>query len=256
MSRNSPWNVSPKPSTWPPGRLAAARPVSFISAGLRSRIWLGSSRWPIQRLSGFSPSHAAAAVDPPISHWMLFLRPGADLADGHRAACPVGEAQQDQRRVLRGHLARDRVRRSAPWRTSRPGPRGCWRTFTNVVRSANTAVTCRPVMNVTRSIQCEPMSPDRPQRAALLRDQAPVPVGVLEQPVLEVAAGDQPHLAQAAVAHELRRVLVDGVEADVEVDRGDAVRGRGQRDQLRGLRAASPPAASRTRRGGRRPGSP
>ena len=44
---------------------------------------------------------------------------------------------------------------------------------------------------------------------------------VEEQPVLEVAAGDEPHVAQPAVGDELAGVLVERVVAEVEVDRVD-----------------------------------
>ncbi len=56
------------------------------------------------------------------------------------------------------------------------------------------------------------------QRAALLRIEPPVPVRVEEQPVLEVAAGDQADVAQVAGTDPLVEVLVEGVEADVVVD--------------------------------------
>ena len=39
------------------------------------------------------------------------------------------------------------------------GPVGLRRTGMNVVRSAMTASTCRPVTKLVRSSQCEPMSP-------------------------------------------------------------------------------------------------
>ena len=69
---------------------------------------------------------------------------------------------------------------------------------------------------------------DRPQRAAALGLEPPVPVGVEQQPVLEVAAGDEPDVAEPAVGDELADVLVERVEADVEVDRVDEAAPRGQ----------------------------
>ena len=72
----------------------------------------------------------------------------------------------------------------------------------------------------------------RPQRPAEARDEAPVPVGLEEQPVLEVVPAHQAHVAHAAVAHEVADMLVERVEADVEVHRVHATRSRGQVDQL------------------------
>ena len=99
------------------------------------------------------------------------------------------------------------------------GPAGSWRVSMNVERSAMTAATCWPVTNVIRSSQCEPMSPtarSAPPRSGL---EPPVPIGVVEQPVLEVAAGDQPDLAKGTARDELVGVLVERVVADVEVRR-------------------------------------
>ena len=75
-----------------------------------------------------------------------------------------------------------------------------------------------------------------PEDPALVRLEAPVPVRVVQQPVLEVAARDQADVADATLADERRDVLVERVEADVEVDRVDEAARVGQRDELRGLR--------------------
>ena len=79
---------------------------------------------------------------------------------------------------------------------------------------------------------------DRPQRAALVGLEPPVPVGVEQQPVLEVVAGHEPDVAQAAVGDELADVLVERVEADVEVDRVDEAAPRGVLDEPGRLSAA------------------
>ena len=101
------------------------------------------------------------------------------------------------------------------------GPDGLRRTGMKVARSAITDSTRRPVTKLVRSSQCEPMSPTARSVAAAIRLEAPVPIGVVQQPVLEVAAGDQADVAEPAAADELGQVLVERVEADVEVDRVD-----------------------------------
>ena len=58
----------------------------------------------------------------------------------------------------------------------------------NVVRSAITASTRRPVAKLVRSSQWLPMSPTARSDAALVLLEPPVPVRVEEQPVLVVAA--------------------------------------------------------------------
>ena len=68
---------------------------------------------------------------------------------------------------------------------------------------------------------------DRAEGAALAGLQPPVPVGVVEEPVLEIVAGDEPDLAQVAGGDPLTDVLVERVEPDVEVDGVDQpARGR------------------------------
>ncbi len=97
---------------------------------------------------------------------------------------------------------------------------------------------------------------DRPQRAAALRLEAPVPVALEEQPVLEVAAGHQPDVADVARRDDLVRVLVERVEADVEVHGVDQAARRGEPRPARRTPRRSSPAASRRRRACRPRGSP
>ncbi len=78
---------------------------------------------------------------------------------------------------------------------------------------------------------------DRPQCAAALRLEPPVPVALEKQPVLEVAAGDQTYVANIARRDHLARMLVQRVEADVEVHRVDHAAGRGKPRELAGLRS-------------------
>ena len=49
--------------------------------------------------------------------------------------------------------------------------------------------------------------------------EPPVPVGVEQQPVLQVMAGHQSHLAQRALADHAMHVLDDRVETQIEVGR-------------------------------------
>jgi hypothetical protein len=74
-----------------------------------------------------------------------------------------------------------------------------------------------------------------PQLTALVPLQAPVPVRVVQQPILEIPPGDQPNVSELALANQARHVLVEWVEADVEVDRVDQTARRGKRGQLRRL---------------------
>ena len=77
---------------------------------------------------------------------------------------------------------------------------------------------------------------DRPQRPALVRLQPPVPVTLVEQPVLEVVTRDEANVAQPAGLDDLAEVLVQRVEPDVVVDRGHLAARRGLANELRGLR--------------------
>ena len=88
---------------------AAARPCALISAGLRSRISLGWSRWPSHSWSGFSWSHAAAPTEPSTSYWSEVLAAGAQLRDGEDRARAVLVAHQHGGHVLGADLARDGV---------------------------------------------------------------------------------------------------------------------------------------------------
>ena len=69
-----------------------------------------------------------------------------------------------------------------------------------------------------------------------LRLEAPVPIRVEEQPVLQVVARDQPRNADAAIGDQLPDVLVERVEAEVEVDGSDDARCPGLASEDRRLR--------------------
>ena len=141
------------------------------------------------------------------------------------------EAQQDRRGVLRRHVALDRVRAAL---------RG---------EGLDRAARLRALLDECREVghdrghplageerhQVEPVRADvadRPQRAALVGLEPPVPVRLEEQPVLEVVAGHQPDVAEAARGDELAHVLVQRIEADVEVDRVDEAAPGGELDEL------------------------
>ena len=66
--------------------------------------------------------------------------------------------------------------------------------------------------------------------------EAPVPVGVEEQPVLVVAAGDEARLTDRARSDQGGGVLVLRVVADVEAHGVDDAGGLGEGDELGGLR--------------------
>ena len=111
------------------------------------------------------------------------------------------------------------------------GPVGSWRVSMNVARSA---ITVGDVLAGHEGHQVQPVRADvadRAQGAAALRLEPPVPVAVEEQPVLEVAPGDEPDVAEAAAADELVGVLVERVVADVEVGRVDQAGLGGPGDQ-------------------------
>ena len=72
---------------------------------------------------------------------------------------------------------------------------------------------------------------DRPQRAALVGFQPPVPVGVEQQPVLEVVTRREADIAEIAGADRLPHVLVQRVEADVVADRSHQRQAPGQVNQ-------------------------
>ena len=178
-----------------PGRAAAARPAGPISAGFLMRISLGRSRWPSQIWSGCSGvpgERRGRAVDLVLER---VLPAGADLADADRAAGAVLEAQQDRGGVLGRDLAGRRSRRRRSVEKVSTGPVGSWRASMNVARSAMTATTRWPVTKVIRSSQCDPMSPTARSAPPRSGCEPPVPVALEEQPVLEVAAGDEPDVA-------------------------------------------------------------
>ena len=75
----------------------------------------------------------------------------------------------------------------------------------------------------------------RAQLSGPLGLEAPVPVGRLREPVLQVAAVDVPDLAQLACADARARLLHDRVEADVEVRAVDEARLLGALEKLRRL---------------------
>jgi hypothetical protein len=59
---------------------------------------------------------------------------------------------------------------------------------------------------------------DGSQGSAQLGLEAPVPVGVEQEPVLQVMAGNEPHITEPSLLDELMQVPAYWVEADVEVD--------------------------------------
>ena len=88
----------------------------------------------------------------------------------------------------------------------------------NVASSAMTATTLPPVMNDIRSSQCEPMSPTAPERAAMAGSRRQFQSVSREQPVLEVWPVTNRMPTELARRHLVLEVLVERVEAEVEVD--------------------------------------
>ena len=159
------------------------------------------------------------------------LAAGAQLRHGELAACPVLEAQQHGRHVLRADVDRHGVRR-AVGRERLDGPRGA---VADRDERGEVGHHRLHALAGQERREVEPVGADvadGPEGAAALRFEPPVPVGVVEEPVLEVAPGDQPDVPHPAVAHEPRHVLVERVEPDVEVDRVDEAARRGQPDEV------------------------
>ena len=150
--------MSPKPSTWPPGRAAAARPAAPIRAGFLIRISFGRSRWPSQIWSGCSESQAIDERDPSISYCSEFFRPALIWLMLTEPRAPFSKRS---RIVAASSVAMPRVTVSVATSVEKvsTGPVGSRRVRTKVARSAMTATTRWPVTNVIRSSQCEPMSP-------------------------------------------------------------------------------------------------
>src|SRR6185503_18107884 len=77
---------------------------------------------------------------------------------------------------------------------------------------------------------------DRAEGTALGLLEPPVPVRVEQEPILEVAAGHETDVTEPAVPDQLRDMLIERIEAEVEVHRvHEAARSRSL-DQLSGLR--------------------
>ena len=209
------------------------RPVAVAQPELLVRL-----RVPLQRALG------AVGLEPdPV------LAAGAHLGDDERAARAVLEAQQHVREVLarRSRARRARRPRRRPENVS-TGPVGTRRTRWTVARSANTLATRFPV---TKRGEVEPVRADvgdRAELAALLRVEAPVPVGVLEQPVLDVAAVDVEDTAELAAEDALARR--DGTGRRSGCCSSCSGRGRSRPRAARAQRspATSARAASRRRR--------
>ena len=192
-------------------------PPASSSPGLRSSARSARSRWPSQSSSFRSASHASAPSEPSTSSRRLFFRPALTCETTAAPAQPPSSRNSRmcaKSSVVIGASTRSTSSAAANVSTS---PAGRCRTGNAVVRSAKTALD-PPAGDPLRKVH--PVRADvgdRPQRAALLRLEAPVPVGRIEQPVLEVAAVDVPDLAQRARRHERPRLVRDRVEAEVEV---------------------------------------
>src|ERR1700756_4061290 len=91
------------------------------------------------------------------------------------------------------------------------------RSLMNVARSAMTSVTGCPHRNEVRSIQGGADVRPRAQLPAERRLEAPVPVFLQQQPVLQVVSGDQPDITDPVFADQAVHVPADRIETQVEV---------------------------------------
>ena len=159
------------------------------------------------------------------------LPAGADLADADRAAGPVLEAEQDRGRVLGGDLARDGL--VGPLQGE--GLHGAGGLLANLDECRQVRHDRHDRLPGDERREIQPVRADVADGAegpAALGLEAPVPVGLEEEPILEVAAGHQADVADLATSHELVGVLVERVVADVEVHGVDEPAGFGRLDQL------------------------
>jgi hypothetical protein len=154
----------------------------------------------------------------------------ADLGHAHRTTCPAVEAEEDRRGVLGRDVALDRLDRAVRGEgLDRPGGFATRLDERRQVGHHRLHVLAGDIGH-----EIEPVRADvahGAERPAAIGLEPPVPVALEEQPILEVAAGDEPDLAQAAVGDQRSCVLVQRVEADVEVRRVDETRLGGQGDQ-------------------------
>ena len=128
------------------------------------------------------------------------LAAGADLGDRHRAPGAILEAEQDRGRVLRLHL---------PF--AAPADEG------HEVGHRRPDPLAEEERGEVHPVRAD--VGDGAQVAAEMRVDAPVPVRVLQQPVLQVVPGHEPHLAELAGRDHAVHVLAYGIEAQVVVDR-------------------------------------
>ena len=188
--------MSAKPSTWPAGSAAASRPAACHQRSVAGEglIWPAAMAQPqLVRLLAVPRRGAGTAVDLVLQRVLVA---GADLAT--RPSCRARRCRSaagSWPHPRSGSRARP-FSPNAPGRELSTGPSGMWRFLMNVAMSAMTSVTCRPVTNDVRSSQCEPISPTARSLPPTLRFETPVPVGVEHQPVLEVTARDQSHVAE------------------------------------------------------------
>ena len=175
-----------------------------------------------------------------------------DLRDGEDARAPVVHLEEHVREVLGVDGDRLRVRVAAAVEGLHvPG-----RAQPLVVEAAETGMdTGHPAAGDVLD-QVDPVRPDvaqGPRGAGSLRLEPPVPVGLVEQPVLEIGAPDQVRPADAPVGEHRARLRDQRVVAVVEAD---AAHGAGPGcpvDEIGGLRASPSRAASRPGRAFRPP---
>ena len=179
----------------------------------------------------------------------MVLAAGRDLGDRQRAMGAGIRAEDGRDRVLGGHRARGAIRGFAV-HPRRPG------------RSRRSARSPK-IVDALGAERCDPLTGDelhevapvradvskRTRRAALCRVDAPVVVLRGGQPVLQVAAGDEPHGPERAGANTRARLAHDRVEPVDEGHGADAAGSGAERsDEARPPPRCSRRAASRRRR--------
>ena len=145
-----------------------------------------------------SPSDQAPS-DPSISYWSEFFRPALIWLMLTAPRAPFSKRSRIDGRVLGRRSSRlDRVGGSlGRERLDRPGRLAGGSAMNVGEVGHDRSRSCWPVTNVIRSSQCEPMSPTARSAPPWSGCEPPVPVGLEQQPVLEVAAGHEPDVAEA-----------------------------------------------------------
>ena len=169
------------------------------------------------RVGGLPRQGGVGAVDLP-RH--VVLAPGGHLRHGADAARPTVVAQQQSGGVVTRH---GHPRALAVGTDGGGGERLhlAGRTVALADEGVQVGEHLRHLLTGHEAGQVDPVRADvghRPQRALAFGVESPVPVGLEQQPVLQVVPADQPRCADRPGGHLGGGVLVLGVVAQVEAD--------------------------------------